>query len=153
MNTRTTGETVTFRHSFRLSGVDDVQPAGCYRVETDEELLQGLSVPAYRRISTFIRLPGRHGSAELARVVDIHPAELVAALASDAQVPAAAPAAERTAAATPQARRGAAAFVVKGWKQWLALNATELQWTALVAAGVALAGLFAGSIGGASGSP
>ena len=54
---RTTIETVTFRHPFRLSGAD-VQPAGRYVVETDEELLQISALTAYRRLSTFIRLPG-----------------------------------------------------------------------------------------------
>ena len=49
MTVRTTSRTVTFMHPFNLSGVDEVQPAGTYTVETDEELLQTLSVPAYRR--------------------------------------------------------------------------------------------------------
>ena len=31
---------VTFTHPFNLSGVDEVQPAGTYTVETDEELLE-----------------------------------------------------------------------------------------------------------------
>jgi len=57
MTVRTTSKTVTFAHPFNLSGVDEVQPAGTYTVETDEELLQILSVPAYRGISTLMRLP------------------------------------------------------------------------------------------------
>jgi hypothetical protein len=57
MSVRTTGRMVAFTHPFNLSGVDEVQPAGTYTVETDEELLQTLSVPAYRRISTLMRLP------------------------------------------------------------------------------------------------
>ena len=44
-------------HPFNLIGIDEVQPAGTYTVETDEELLQTLSVPAYRGISTLMRLP------------------------------------------------------------------------------------------------
>ena len=57
MTGRTTSRTVTFMHPFNLSGVDEVQPAGTYAVETDEELLQTLSIPAYRRTSTLMRLP------------------------------------------------------------------------------------------------
>lgn len=91
MTTRTSSETVTFMHPFRLSGVDEVQPAGRYLVETDEELLQTLSFPAYRRLSTFIHLAGRPNSSELARVVNIDPAELAAALARDAQAQETAP--------------------------------------------------------------
>ena len=40
MTVRTTSMTVTFVHPFNLSGTDEVQPAGIYTVETDEELLQ-----------------------------------------------------------------------------------------------------------------
>jgi hypothetical protein len=85
MTTRTSSQTVTFLHSFKLSGVADALPAGRYLVETDEELLQAVSFPAYRRLSTLIRLPGRPGTMELSRVVDIDPSELAAALARDIQ--------------------------------------------------------------------
>jgi hypothetical protein len=47
MTVRTTSKTVTFTHPFNLSGMDKVQPAGTYTVETDEELLQTSSLPAY----------------------------------------------------------------------------------------------------------
>jgi hypothetical protein len=62
MTTRTTGETVTFLHPFKLSGFDDIQPAGRYLVETDEERLEGLSFPVYRRLSTFIRKRRPHAT-------------------------------------------------------------------------------------------
>jgi hypothetical protein len=92
MTTRTSSKIITFLHPFKLSGADEMQPAGCYVVETDEELLQSLSRPAYRRLSTFIRLPGRLGSTALAQVVDLDPAELTAALARDAEASRTAPA-------------------------------------------------------------
>ncbi len=57
MTTRTTSQTVTFRRPFKLSGADDVQPAGSYTIETDEEQLD-TSVLAYRRLATLFRLPG-----------------------------------------------------------------------------------------------
>ena len=44
MTVRTTSKTVTFRYPFNLTGTDEVQPAGTYTVETDEELLQPASV-------------------------------------------------------------------------------------------------------------
>jgi hypothetical protein len=53
---RTTSRTVTFVHPFNLSGTDEVQPAGTYTVQTDEELLQASSIPPYRRITTLPRL-------------------------------------------------------------------------------------------------
>ena len=86
MTTRTTAQTVTFQHPFRLTAADEILPMGRYVVETDEELVETLSFPVYRRISTFIRLPGRPGSSELSRLIAIDPAELAAALAADAGV-------------------------------------------------------------------
>ncbi len=91
MTTRTSRETVTFRHPFRLSGADDLIPAGSYLVETDEELIEYLSFPAWHRLSTLIHLAGRPGSTELGRVMPIDPAELAAAQADDAGAPATAP--------------------------------------------------------------
>ena len=40
---RTIRETVTFDRPFSLYAVDDVQPAGTHTVETDAELIEGVS--------------------------------------------------------------------------------------------------------------
>ena len=56
MTVRTTSKTVTFLHPFSVSGAIEAHPAGTYTVETDEELLQPSSLPAYRRIATLLRL-------------------------------------------------------------------------------------------------
>jgi hypothetical protein len=80
MTARTSRKTVTFARPFSLSGIDKVQPAGTYTVETEEELLPGLSFPAYRRIATLIFLRSR-GVEE---VVSIDPLELQAAQERDA---------------------------------------------------------------------
>ena len=81
---RTSRRTVTFTRPFSLSGIDGVQPAGSYTVETDEELLPGLSFPAYRRVATLIFLPARPGDAVSGRVATIGPLELEAAQERDA---------------------------------------------------------------------
>jgi hypothetical protein len=86
MTIRTTSSTVRFSRPFALTGIDDEQPPGSYTLEIDEELLQTLSFPAYRRIATWIRLPPRPGSTELARIVGIDPLELAALLALDVSV-------------------------------------------------------------------
>ena len=90
MTMRTSSTTVTFTRPFLLRGIDGVQPAGTYTVETDEELLQALSFPAYRRVATLMFLPSSPGSAAsaagLARVANIDPGELEAALTRDAAV-------------------------------------------------------------------
>jgi hypothetical protein len=47
---RTLSKTVVFTKPFLLKGVDRTLPAGNYRVVTDEELIEGLSFPVYRRL-------------------------------------------------------------------------------------------------------
>jgi hypothetical protein len=83
MSVRTSHKTVTFARPFALSALDEVQAAGTYTVETDEELLPGLSFPAWRRIATLIFLPSRPGGA-VEQVVNIDPLELEVAQARDA---------------------------------------------------------------------
>ena len=83
MTTRTTRKTVTFRRPFNLSGFDGEQPAGSYSVETDEELLEGVSLPAYRRMATMMQLAGAPAAGGILQVAVIDPKELEAALAVD----------------------------------------------------------------------
>ena len=84
MTMRTTKSTVTFIRPFRLGALGDQYPAGRYPIETDEELLEGVSFPAYRRTATMMRLIADplHPSATEVAVVD--PQELEEALAADA---------------------------------------------------------------------
>jgi hypothetical protein len=82
MLARTRDKTWTFSKPFRLKGVDRMLPAGDYRVATDEELIQGLSFPAYRRVATMIFLPGPNGAS--LEMLTIDPAELQAAHERDA---------------------------------------------------------------------
>ena len=55
MTTRTTSKIVTFARPFTLKGVDRILPPGEYRVVTDEELIEELSFPVYRRMATMIK--------------------------------------------------------------------------------------------------
>ncbi|WP_367198191.1 hypothetical protein [Amorphus sp. 3PC139-8] len=84
MTVRTTKKTVTFVKSFKLGDFDEVLPPGTYNVETDEELLEGLSFRAYRRTLTLIHLPAKSGLPGLSRTLTIDPDELDAALKRDA---------------------------------------------------------------------
>ena len=54
---RSTGMDVTFRQPVTLGGVDRPLPPGTYRVEIEEEPIDGLSFVAYRRLATFICVP------------------------------------------------------------------------------------------------
>jgi hypothetical protein len=79
MTTRTRSETAAFRHPFFLKGVGRVLPPGDYRVVTDEELIDGLSFPAYRRVSTTICVPAESHRASSIEIVTIDPQDLVSA--------------------------------------------------------------------------
>ena len=83
MTTRTTTKTVTFHRPFNLKGVDRLLPPANYRVVTDEDLIEGLSFPAYRRASTVIFVPAEFGCA--VEMVTIDPADLLAAIERDAR--------------------------------------------------------------------
>ena len=80
---RTTRMSVTFSRPFSMLEIDGIQPAGTYRVQTVDVVLESMSVLGYRRVSTTIELPGV-GTASLRRqVVTIDPHELDAALKRD----------------------------------------------------------------------
>lgn len=78
---RTTERTVTFQRPFSLRGVGKTLPPGQYLIETDETLLDGTSMPVYRRTATSIRLMDATGGQQL---VPVDPDELEAALFADA---------------------------------------------------------------------
>ena len=84
MTVRTSRKTVTFRRPFSLSGLDEMQAAGSYTVETSEEMLEGLSFPAWRRTATVILLRPQAGAVGLGHDLEIDPVELEAVEDSDA---------------------------------------------------------------------
>ena len=83
MSTRTTQSFVRFSSPFLLYGFDTPQPAGEYRIEHDDELIEGLSWLAYRRVATFIHLPAVASGRNPEQMVPIDPADLEAALEKD----------------------------------------------------------------------
>ena len=84
MPLRTSRRNVTFRRPFALRGLEGIQPAGTYEVETDEELLEQLSFPVWHRTATMIRLP-LPGSGASYQKASIDPTELQAAERRDAE--------------------------------------------------------------------
>jgi hypothetical protein len=82
--TRTQRKIVVFSHPFRLKGVDRVLPPGDYEVVTDEELIEGLSLPVYDRVSTAIIVPARLHQASSVEMVAIDPGNLQSAQDRDA---------------------------------------------------------------------
>ena len=81
MITRTKRVTLTFKRPFSLKGVDRRLAAGQYEVVSDEELIEELSFPVYRRVSTLMFLPP-HGSSSI-EMFNVDPADLAAAQEQD----------------------------------------------------------------------
>jgi hypothetical protein len=84
MSTRTTETTVTFRRPFTLLALEGAQPAGTYRLVTEEEQIPGLSFTAFRRMATLLHLPADPVPGGTCQVVSVSPDELALALAADA---------------------------------------------------------------------
>ena len=71
MAMRTTKSAVTFVRPFRLGVFGEQLPAGNYPTETDEELMEGMSFPAYQRPAAMMPLmldPQRPSVTEIAMV-------------------------------------------------------------------------------------
>ncbi|MBU8537313.1 hypothetical protein [Falsiroseomonas tokyonensis] len=79
--TRTSREQLVFRRPFALPGLAQKLPAGTYTVEVEEELIEALSFPAWRRTSTTLtRRPERAGELIEAHAVtarDLEAAQLI----------------------------------------------------------------------------
>jgi hypothetical protein len=85
MATRQTSKSVVFNHPFKLSGVDRILPPGDYRVVTDEEAIEQVSFPVYRRVATMIFVPAETGNASTVEMVTIAPQDLEAAQQLDVE--------------------------------------------------------------------
>jgi len=83
MTTRTINKTVTFEKPFLLGSLGKKLPAGDYEVVTEEELLEGLSFYAYRRLQTYMYRQATPDKSGLAQSYVVDPADLDAALARD----------------------------------------------------------------------
>jgi len=84
MSTRTIQTSVTFSKPFTLTSVDGQQPAGTYRLETEEEQIEGLSFSAFRRMTMTLFLPANPAPGATRHVVQVDPKELSEALLADA---------------------------------------------------------------------
>jgi hypothetical protein len=82
---RTTETTVTFRRPFSQPELEGPQPAGTYRLATDEEEIPGLSFLAFRRVGTILHLPSLATSGRPEQMVQIDAAGLAAAVKADGQ--------------------------------------------------------------------
>ena len=82
MITRSRSNALVFSHPFELKGIDRILPAGEYRVVTDEELIEELSFPVYRRVATMIFVPAPSPASAI-EMIAVDPVDLQAAQERD----------------------------------------------------------------------
>jgi hypothetical protein len=83
MTIRTTKRTVSFVRPFMLGEFGEQFPAGRYSIETDEELLDGMYLPAYMRGTTSMQVIAERRRPGITEPAVIDSLQLDAALALD----------------------------------------------------------------------
>jgi hypothetical protein len=71
---------IAFSRPFSLKGLGRILPPGRYEVVTDEELVEGLSFPVYRRVATMIMARTATSAIEM---LTIDPLDLADAIKRD----------------------------------------------------------------------
>jgi hypothetical protein len=87
MTMRSRRETITFKHPFRIKGIDRLLPPGGYEVITDEEMIEGLSFASFRRIATMIMVPAAPPRTSTMEMISIASIDLSDAQRIDASGP------------------------------------------------------------------
>ena len=85
MTDRITRERIAFLHPFELKDVEGILPAGTYTIETIEEPIDGISILAYRRVSTTIIVPSSSCGIASRQIVTIDLLDLEAARKRDVE--------------------------------------------------------------------
>jgi hypothetical protein len=85
LTVRTDRTTVSFMNPFSLKELESIQPAGSYLVETDYEVIEGISRLAYRRVATLLTIPSISTSQSLSQRVFVDQSDLDSALMKDRQ--------------------------------------------------------------------
>ena len=87
MTMRSRREAIMFLHPFRIKGIDRLQRPGAYQVITDEEMIEGLSFPAFRRVATMIMVPAAPPRSSTMEMISIGSVDLSDAQRIDASAP------------------------------------------------------------------
>jgi hypothetical protein len=80
---KATSTTISFSKPFEVFGVDGIHPPGEYSVEIEGEEIDGLSLSAWRRTATYLRLPSLSSPQNVSELVPVQQADLEAALRKD----------------------------------------------------------------------
>ena len=84
MAIRSRRETAVFKYPFWIKSIGRTSPAGSYDVVIDEELIEGLSFPCYRRVGTAIMVPAEAPFQSSLEMISIGSFELADAQRIDA---------------------------------------------------------------------
>jgi hypothetical protein len=76
MTTRTRRNLITFPQPFFLRTIDAIVPSGTYKLDTDEEIINGLYFVAYRRTATWLHLPSISTVTGVSQLIFVQPSEL-----------------------------------------------------------------------------
>ena len=76
-------KTITFKNPFEIENYDGILPAGKYQVETEEELLPGMSFTGYQRVLTLLHLPPVSKNLKFGPTLKVDPNDLDAAFFRD----------------------------------------------------------------------
>jgi hypothetical protein len=82
---RTSDITVTFRHPFSIPSVEGRQPAGTYRIVTDDDEVAVVPFAITRRVATHLHTPALSLKAAVRNVFTITAKELSTAIEEDCQ--------------------------------------------------------------------
>lgn len=85
MTIRTTRTTVSFINPFTLPNLEGILPPGEYIVLGEDELIEGPSRVAYRRLATLLQTPAASASQQPVQSFSISQTDLDAALMKDRQ--------------------------------------------------------------------
>jgi hypothetical protein len=85
MAIRRSETTVTFRYPFTMQSVEGCQPAGTYRIVTDDDEVAVTPFAITRRVATHLHTPALSMRAAVGNVFTISDAELAIAIEEDRQ--------------------------------------------------------------------
>jgi hypothetical protein len=80
---KATSTTISFSKPFEVFGVDGTHPPGEYGVEIEDEEIDGLSLSAWRRTATYLRLPSLSSPQRFSELVPVQQGDLDVALRKD----------------------------------------------------------------------
>lgn len=86
MANRSVESFLTFRRPFSVGQDISSQPPGAYKLLIEEEMIEGLSFAAYRRISTVLEIPAMGTGGAIRQFIEVAPDDLDAALETDAAI-------------------------------------------------------------------